>query len=85
MPYAEWTTKQTHLPSRKYPHYALLIDSVDIERRYIWENEHYSLTSTIDAGIYGFTNLSERDSFISLANRSSESEVAFIAAIAAVV
>lgn len=81
MPYAEFTTVPVHLPSRKYAHYVLITEAFEIEKQYIFDNQAYNLVTTIKAGIYGFTNLSQRDSFVSIANRSSEHEVAFIAAV----
>ena len=81
MPYAQFSTISVHLPSRKFAHYAFLIEPFEHDRTYIWEDEPYSLSTTVKAGIYGFTNREHRDSFISIANRSSENEIAYIAAV----
>jgi hypothetical protein len=87
MPYAEATSVLTHMPSRNYAHYVLVTEAVEVEKRYTdlydGRNVVYSLIRTIHAGLYGFTNLDARNSFISTLNRSSETEVAFIANIAA--
>lgn len=78
MPYAKVSTIPVHMPARRYAHYAFLSESITVERRFI-DFCVVEYNTTIKAGIYGFTNLSERDNFISIANRSSENEVAFIA------
>lgn len=81
MPYAQFTTIPVHLPMRDYAHYAIITESFEQERQYIFDATQYTLYETIKAGIYGFTSLEKRDNFISRANRSSEHEIAFIAAV----
>lgn len=81
MPYQQFTTVPVHMPMRKYNHYVIITEAFEIEKQFVLENRPYQTFSTIKAGIYGFTSLDKRDNFISIANRSSEHEIAFIAAV----
>lgn len=81
MPYAEASTIPVHLPAREYTHYAFVSEGVTAEWQYLNNGRTYNVHSDYRAGIYGFTSIATRDSFISLCNRSGEAEVAYIASL----
>jgi hypothetical protein len=64
-----------HLPTRKYPYYAFVTDEFTLAREPKLKVSGKLTAVTLDyrykAGIYGFTSIEKRDSFVSSANRAN--------------